>query len=887
MKKNIPYNVRSLISAMETDLRSIIEDHFANIEYDEFFGESINLLKSRIEKDAEISAEIQDPNFFDLLSMCDFLDHIHLINRNKNLFSSEFVKFIKSNQGQWEEVAKIRNKVAHSRPLYLDDIIKVDELVCKCLEQKIVSFDELIRINKLIQSDNLDNSLAIPELRKFYDTRVFENHNLPTPDYLDTTFLGRSDELKRLDRWMKTAHPVAVISGEGGLGKTALALNFLYNYIDDINCNLDQIFWVQSKKNRVKGIKIQNIADSLLNSDAVFDELLNLGGASEDIDIYEMQELYKDLRVVLVLDNIETILDDQVVEFIESIQGNWKVLVTSRIKLPSLGISINLKGMDNKNAQNLLFRYSNFLGFNYNKFPKEVFSQWCNRMNNNPGYIKWFVHSVNAGKIPDEVLDKSKNEFITFSHENIIKVLSKDSTDILSILVTSDRFWSLTDLVYISGKDALTVESSYYSELQMTPFLEVQKQNTNESLTFRVTEFSFGFLSDILDLSKDLKQKALNWLNETKATAQKLDQENELCYSPNYVHLRSDSDKQAAIVLKRILSMSRHASNMSTTYDKDSIIDLRKKITQEIDNLQILCNDYFEVYRVAGFIYASWELSEKAKLNFEKAIELCDYHAPLYYFAAGFFVRNELSNIFIDYIEKAYELDPESIQVQLQQSFCYSSISNYSKAHSVLMNVKSDALAYQRDITRFCEMYSNTSIQLCIVSMRESNYEDVLLYTNKILKLFVNDITRSTVSYDLKINKGLKFLHSYLERSFRKLLRNPIFRNDHIHEKFWDSLSNLKKILRYDQEPLDEYKKRLFESGRLKGLISSVSNDGIRGEIQSSEGEKIFFYCDQCDFSDDDGLLDDSSIGTEVVFSKKRNSVGICARNVSKVEYEN
>ena len=58
------------------------------------------------------------------------------------------------------------------------------------------------------------------------------NNNLPPPDFDETGFIGRRQQISQLIKLCHGPYPVITIVGDGGLGKTALALKVGYEVMD-------------------------------------------------------------------------------------------------------------------------------------------------------------------------------------------------------------------------------------------------------------------------------------------------------------------------------------------------------------------------------------------------------------------------------------------------------------------------------------------------------------------------------------------------------------------------------------------------------------------------------------------------------------------------------
>src|SRR5208282_4709740 len=91
-----------------------------------------------------------------------------------------------------------------------------------------IAFSELATTLTILREN--PRSVLTLSIPKFWsaDTSTIP-HNLPLPDFDDTGFLGRPKDRKEVSNHLVSPHPVVTIVGEGGVGKTALALRCLYD----------------------------------------------------------------------------------------------------------------------------------------------------------------------------------------------------------------------------------------------------------------------------------------------------------------------------------------------------------------------------------------------------------------------------------------------------------------------------------------------------------------------------------------------------------------------------------------------------------------------------------------------------------------------------------
>src|SRR5690606_4099429 len=63
-----------------------------------------------------------------------------------------------------------------------------------------------------------------------------------------------------------------------------------------------------------------------------------------------------------------------------------------------------------------------------------VLANYCRRMNNNPGFIKWFVSAVQAGMRPEEALERPE-VFLDFCMSNVYNFLNPEAKHVLNVLL--------------------------------------------------------------------------------------------------------------------------------------------------------------------------------------------------------------------------------------------------------------------------------------------------------------------------------------------------------------------------------------------------------------------------------------------------------------------
>lgn len=209
------------------------------------------------------------------------------------------------------------------------------------------------------------------------------DHNLPAEDPNLIKFIGRNRYLFELWCWLRDLrHPVRVLTGMGGLGKTAIAHEFCRQVVKSESEHFDKLIWLTAKSQTFSPVlgkmvpttrtDFTNVDDLL---DAVLAELASENDAISALDRDEKCDTALDaltqFRILCVVDDVDALPPQEQVELFSTVNnifnqatgrgGRSRVLLTSRLDL-SAGPkqTIMLKGFTQQEAESYI---ESLLGF--------------------------------------------------------------------------------------------------------------------------------------------------------------------------------------------------------------------------------------------------------------------------------------------------------------------------------------------------------------------------------------------------------------------------------------------------------------------------------------------------------------------------------------------
>ncbi|MEW5956822.1 MAG: NB-ARC domain-containing protein [Chloroflexota bacterium] len=206
--------------------------------------------------------------------------------------------------------------------------------------------------------DRLFPKIATQSTREM--PRVY--HNLP-PRYGE--FIGREAELGRVLEWVENSRwPLASIEGMGGIGKTSLAIEVAHRCLPGeqlaISRPFDAVVWSSARDQADFDLGLDQVLDAIARVlDYTYLIQLPLEQKAAAID-----NLLRSQRVLVIVDNFETITNLALVKFLERVPEPSLALITSRYKQLRRVWDIPLYGLKNEETLTLIRRHSHRIGLN-------------------------------------------------------------------------------------------------------------------------------------------------------------------------------------------------------------------------------------------------------------------------------------------------------------------------------------------------------------------------------------------------------------------------------------------------------------------------------------------------------------------------------------------
>lgn len=253
------------------------------------------------------------------------------------------------------------------------------------------------------------------EVSSFEDSVL---HNLPQPDY--SRFVGRSDELKKihqlLNPYPNSRHYLIAVYGVGGVGKSSLALETAHYYLRNYENLAEEkrfnaIIWISGQNAILTGDgirprrpKCNDMEDIFTTIARVFREESILRAGTEE-QSHLVTNILSRNRVLLIIDNFETIDDDSVTSFLKELPDPTKAIITTRDRI-DVAVPIPLSGMNPDEAKQLV---QQLITEKRVELTDSEIERLCHRTGKIPLALVWCIGLISFGESVELVLARLAN----------------------------------------------------------------------------------------------------------------------------------------------------------------------------------------------------------------------------------------------------------------------------------------------------------------------------------------------------------------------------------------------------------------------------------------------------------------------------------------------
>jgi len=823
----IRLTLAAFIYGIEIDLKNVLKKYVTPFQEDIIFFQDPVLVEKIIDRYKKDNPGVNyKTNIDDIIDYIDFFDAFNILKKNELFLPKLTSEYLTQIFQELVDLAPIRNRVMHTRPLLSGDFSTVYDFVQTLKNSLPIDWKYSIETRELIDRDpSYLLTLKLPNIITYETSRVI--HNLPVPDFDDTGFIGRSkdvDEIKKLI----FSNKVVSILGDGGIGKTALAVKVAYDLVDmGDKCPFELIIWTSAKTTMLTSKGIEEIYTAITDYTgliSIISETIDKTIETNKLDaIIEYLDLFKTL---IIIDNLETIQSEEVRNFIRTAQTKCNIVITSRIGLGELEYPRTLSGLTENECAKLIreiarIRNSDILI----KLPQSTLIDIASKLYYNPLALKWFVSTVETGISPQEVLN-NKDDLLNFCLTNVYEKLSIGAVSVLNSIRASRRKLSSAEILYLSDYDTLDARK-YLIELFKTTLIsrEIVDVTNIQEVYYYIPEFAKEYLSQKHPVDQAYVKKITLKSRELTSGIQvikKVNSYNE--FSINALTCETSNQRIAAKLLSEALNFSK----------AHNYIDAFKKVN-EAKNVD---PNYYEVYRVSAFMKASNGDTLSAEDDYLLGLEIAPDNPRLLYFYAQFLLFHlEDTTKALQCAEKVHKLKPDHPSSSILFARCYNALKEYNKAIQIIRNLISestlDPLNLRVAYTELISLYSNSGQSYLNI---ESDIVNGISHFKKSFDTFNSCNKKGIV--DIKMIKNIcDVIYNFINI----MPATEIAQNKPYIKKFIETNQNQLQLSYFNRKVILKFSEK-FNDDSLNHLLNTQIEDGAKfGNIITTLNDTYVF----------------------------------------------
>lgn len=345
--------------------------------------------------------------------------------------------------------------------------------------------------------------------------RAYPWHNLPQRTY--THFVGREAELQKLTQLLlpypRSRHFLVTLDGIGGVGKSALALEIAYRFRDQYAAlpaeeHFEAIIWISAKRTMLTANGIQPRQQTFSTLADLYREIatvLELPVIMQ-VDVEQRRGLVEHAlsgkRALLIVDNLETVDDEEILTFLRELPDPTKAIVTTRHRI-DIAYVIRLAGMPHADALALIDLEAARKGVD---LPADTAEDLYRRTGGIPLAIVWSIALMSLGYGVESVLRRlgsGHSDIARFCfEESVAHIHEHDAYRVLAALALFEASVKRKMLGEVAGlgKDEIGRDDALAELLQLSLV-------NQEGERFSLLPLTRSFVLDALERQPELEQR--------------------------------------------------------------------------------------------------------------------------------------------------------------------------------------------------------------------------------------------------------------------------------------------------------------------------------------------------------------------------------------------
>lgn len=684
------YGYDILINRFEPLLRKILINEVIILNY------GLKDWQKRIPKGVIMAIEEEKEINMDSIDIGDFFDEIFFWGLKEIAIKSNHYKFLECLTGNLHKVKfndlmddlnELRKKIAHAKSsitgIDLNSIIFNVKTIC----QGDLGNELVVYINNEVYRSADDVPIS------FFDEYECP-HNLPHENYdLVGGFVGRKIEIKRVKQLLYSDQDrIISITGAGGIGKTAVGIKLSYNILADRNNPFECILWFSAKESTLDSERGIVPIDSEIPSYKILlkDILTIVDNKTAEVfeknkiefDKYQeiIYEILSSQKCLIIIDNLETIKDENIIKFIKDIPRPSQVLITSRRGLREIERRYELPDFSERDAVTLFRLIAKARNKkDLLKLSDDTILQLVRKVKCYPLVIKWSLGKIFKGKDISEAFSAiytGSSEIAKFVFDDVFSDLDENAKSILySMVIYGDKPISRPILRHLANLDENIFEDVLW-ELIITSFIYPENIETSSGVTttYCMLSLTRGFVSHKLSKNKKELSAIQSRYYELEVQIQEYEKSRTALHQSEItLGIKTDEEKIAFNYIKSGQRFLR-----SGNYDK-----AEKNFKRAIKTAP---NFIYALIEYAKFEFEIGQIPESNTL-YIKAIEVDPENWNSYYNYGVSLKRQNRIIKAIQNLEKALKLNPDYIKIYNNLGRVYTFHGDYEKANEIFAKI--------------------------------------------------------------------------------------------------------------------------------------------------------------------------------------------------------